>query len=948
MKKLLFPLLLFALFLPLTMSADENLCPQYSQHSAGEGFVDYESHEYINGFLSMHFKLAPNAPSHKLGTAYRLLRSSDCQEAVSGWWSMGILDLPQDVHSFSIRFYERIHVGEYKFRVYNDETNQVINCEACDTGFRNIVHFGAEPPHKFWLTLYMPYDFGYIPNLSVLPPTRFIASAQDIQQPEYTGKTPVLIVPGVMGTEIYKGSEQLWPDVIRMINPLKGDDFMDPLAFNSYGVPMDTSLSILNMVRRPTIKFDYSKKLIDDFVSIGYTEGSELFTFPYDWRRGLEETAQVNLKGQIDYILNQTALGKAAGKIDIIAHSQGGLVVKSLLQQLPQYQSKINKLVFVGVPNLGSPKAAKVLLFGDNMDVVFAGMGLDPEEVRKISQNMPSIYQLLPGAQYFSHINGYLGIGQPLGINSGILHVSTLNFQESKEYLKNKNLNSALIDQANAFHSSAYDNMDFSGLGIKAYNIVGCQTGTLGKIIVKPDGHYQLFPQPGDGTVPVFSANNIPGAKTFFALESNHGTMLTQEGIRQKIISLITEVVADTQGKITPYASDCHFNGTAMASHSPADLHIYDEQGKHVGPTADGGFDHEIPNVGYDSMGHENFAFLPAGGIYKVKLIGTGTGSFSFDSSKIQEGEITNTAHYDSININQSSIAEVGLNANNDQSLLLDMGGDGSIDASFGPSSILDAKQSLDFTPPISTTTLTGINGQTGYYRGDVSVSFKAMDPIVNSDPNQTSGLLKIRYNVNNAGFADYSGTPVVVSAEGLHTLQFFSTDKAGNNESVQAINFTIDKTPPAFTVQFNVASKDFEFAAFDNQVAAVPVSCNVSQCTSSDSAGNVSVLKFEKKSLGNSKNLLFKSITNNGQSANFDPNLFNVIYSLNKGVIMELSQTVVIKHQQVANILYNKKLDQSVYSDWSKSAKPVITKYAGLKYLQLQTNNSKIKINLK
>jgi hypothetical protein len=270
MRKLLFLLLLLTLFFPLPMSADENLCSQYAQHSAGEGFVDYESHEYINGFLVMHFKLAPNAPSHKLGTAYKLLRSSDCQEAApGGWWSMGTWDLPQDVNNFSLHFTQLIGFGEYRFQVYNDDTNQIINCEACDTGFRNIVYFGGEPPHKFWLTLYTPYDFGYIPNLSVLPPTRFIASAPDIQQPEYTGKTPVLIVPGVMGTEIFKNEEKLWPDGVRMIKDF-GDQFMDPMQFGTDLAPLESAVLPRDVVGEEVI-FDYTKSLLEVFNNQGYT-----------------------------------------------------------------------------------------------------------------------------------------------------------------------------------------------------------------------------------------------------------------------------------------------------------------------------------------------------------------------------------------------------------------------------------------------------------------------------------------------------------------------------------------------------------------------------------------------------------------------------------------------------------------------------------------------------
>jgi triacylglycerol esterase/lipase EstA (alpha/beta hydrolase family) len=41
------------------------------------------------------------------------------------------------------------------------------------------------------------------------------------------------------------------------------------------------------------------------------------------------------LKGQIDYILNQTDAGKAAGKVDVIVHSTGGLVLKKYVQEHP-------------------------------------------------------------------------------------------------------------------------------------------------------------------------------------------------------------------------------------------------------------------------------------------------------------------------------------------------------------------------------------------------------------------------------------------------------------------------------------------------------------------------------------------------------------------------------------------------------------------------------------
>ena len=117
--------------------------------------------------------------------------------------------------------------------------------------------------------------------------------------------------------------------------------------------------------------------------------------------------------------------------------------------------------------------------------------------------------------------------------------------------------------------------------------------------------------------------------------------MLSQEGIRQQIINLITGSTLSTAGKITPYISECHLNGIQVSSHSPVSLNIYDKDGRHVGPNPNGGFDYEIPGVAYDVVDHDSTAFLPATGEYEIKLTATGAGSFTFDSAVIQEGVIT-------------------------------------------------------------------------------------------------------------------------------------------------------------------------------------------------------------------------------------------------------------------------------------------------------------------
>jgi hypothetical protein len=57
------------------------------------------------------------------------------------------------------------------------------------------------------------------------------------------------------------------------------------------------------------------------------------------------------------------------------------------------------------------------------------------------------------------------------------------------------------------------------------------------------------------------------------------------------------------------------------------------------------------------------------------------------------------------------------------------------------------------------------------------------------------SGLASTSYILD--GGATQGGTAVAVSAEGNHTLQYWSTDKAGNVESTHSVTFGIDRTSP-------------------------------------------------------------------------------------------------------------------------------------------------------
>ena len=153
---------------------------------------------------------------------------------------------------------------------------------------------------------------------------------------------PVLIVPGMLGTELSGSSGKLWLDLEHNFTDA-GDQFMDPLQFTSGLQPSDPSVTVGDVLRKETILgnqtvFDYSYSLIQQLEGQGYVEGTDLFMFPYDWRYGVSQSIVDQLKQKIAAIEAQTG----SPDVDVIAHSLGGLIVKKYvvprIRPMPAYE----------------------------------------------------------------------------------------------------------------------------------------------------------------------------------------------------------------------------------------------------------------------------------------------------------------------------------------------------------------------------------------------------------------------------------------------------------------------------------------------------------------------------------------------------------------------------------------------------------------------------------
>lgn len=84
--------------------------------------------------------------------------------------------------------------------------------------------------------------------------------------------------------------------------------------------------------------------IIKSFKNAGYVEGTNLFVFPYDWRKNLDRLAD-----DLNSFIESKNLG--ADKFDIVGHSMGGLVARAYAQKYGL--AKIDKILTAGSPHFG-------------------------------------------------------------------------------------------------------------------------------------------------------------------------------------------------------------------------------------------------------------------------------------------------------------------------------------------------------------------------------------------------------------------------------------------------------------------------------------------------------------------------------------------------------------------------------------------------------------------
>ncbi len=431
---------------------------------------------------------------------------------------------------------------------------------------------------------------------------------------------------------------------------------------------------------------------------------------------------------------------------------------------------------------------------------------------------------------------------------------------------------------------------------------------------------------------------------TFYALKADHGKMLSADGTKEQIVNLIAGTSLNVHDKVITqqqFNNDpgkCKLKGHWWQWFSPVAVEIIDQNGSRAGIAADGSIQNDIPGADYEVWGEHKFMFLPTdeNQTYTANLQGTGTGTFTFKAGDIENDEIAQTEVFSNIPVSTSLRGKVE-SASASTILQLDTNGDGTIDQTLVPTSLLDKNQAQDVLAPITAVALSGTQGQPGFYRSNVAISLSAQDAVIPGRENETSGILNTQYSLDGGEFQLYSGA-VNITAEGDHSIKLFSIDKAGNKEVEQTVSITIDKTLPEISLQFDPTLRKLIVASSDS------VDQTLDSAIATDQAGNITKIKFTAITRKQDFNAAITEISYNDAAIPIKGATIRSDWMANnQGIIISLNQKLPFLNHFSLTAAYTQTLGRTVIIG-TDNGSAVSIKLDGLRLLQLNTDRGNLR----
>lgn len=513
----------------------------------------------------------------------------------------------------------------------------------------------------------------------------------------------VLFLPGIEASQLYRKNALGMEDRLWLPTPLSDD--ADQLRLDEDGKG-ESGIYAKDVIGKAYgVRSIYASFLDDLEESKSDEDGIKDYeAFAYDWRQDVEDIVENGTPypdGERKYPvaeIDRLAAGSKSGQVTIIAHSNGGLLAKALMMELEKEgkASEVDRIVFVGTPQMGTPKAVLALLYGYDEELM-KGLLMSRGKARQLALGIPGAYGLLPSEEYFARSED-----EPVSFRSGG------NFRKAygnglddygqfakflvaeddgREKPAEDDLGSAAVLSKKLVKAAEKEHERLDAWtppeGVSAIQIAGWGLDTVSGIEYREKekakcyavpgskvpscsgvGEYEEIYDPkwtvdGDGTVVAPSALMMGKSdrikKYWFDLHgydnaseknNEHVDLLEADPIRKLLKELVLDDHEESgSSKYIGTERPSYDSGAKprirMSLYSPLDIHLYDSQGNHTGPvteTVDGQettvIEEEIPNSYYLQLDDRKYVGVPAGEDIRVELDGYASGSYSLEMAE--------------------------------------------------------------------------------------------------------------------------------------------------------------------------------------------------------------------------------------------------------------------------------------------------------------------------
>ena len=304
----------------------------------------------------------------------------------------------------------------------------------------------------------------------------------------------VVVLPGILGSELSENGSKIWVNVIRLLAGGFGE-----FAMNQNGDSL-----------KPISATGALKKYYGDLLLI-LAKTWNVQAFAYDWRADVRSSAEQLSVKVAEWFPNQP--------VHFIAHSMGGLVVRSAIARHPEMwrATAPGRLLMLGTPNYGS--FAIPLLYNGLNDTIKTVAMLDMQhttaDLLQIAKMFVGTYQMLPSSLKMSDV-------------APLYSAATYgNLQPPQQRL----------DDAQRFQSELQTAVDPARMiYVAGYNRRTAKA--ISDFTKLTDLHSYSMSMRGDGTVP-HSLGLLDGVTTFY-VDEEHSRLPANAKVLQAVNSLLS------------------------------------------------------------------------------------------------------------------------------------------------------------------------------------------------------------------------------------------------------------------------------------------------------------------------------------------------------------------------------------------------------------------------